>query len=91
MTDEPDTDTPWSTGLVVTVLSAALMFAAIFAFGTALSLISPWLSLAVNLVAIGGVVPTVWRWRRAPTVRWLVYGFAVAVPLAWLALLVAAL
>jgi hypothetical protein len=45
------------------------------------------LSLAVNLVAVGGVAPTVWRWRARPVTRWVLAGASTGVALAWIGLL----
>jgi hypothetical protein len=41
----------------------------------------------LNLVAVGGLAPTVWGWRATPVLRWLVLGLGVGVAGAWLALL----
>jgi hypothetical protein len=68
----------------------ALVALSVYAFGAALADINPFLAVVINLVAIGGAAPSVWRWRTVPVVRWGVYGAAVGVVLGWLALLAAA-
>ncbi|WP_280234852.1 DUF2537 domain-containing protein [Nocardia cyriacigeorgica] len=79
--------TPWSAGITVTVLVAVLTTVAVYAFGAALAEVHPLLSVAVNLVAVGGVAPTAWRWRTAPVTRWVLAGGVIGVVLAWLGLL----
>ena len=86
-TTEP---TPWSTGLLVSAMVAALAATAVYAFGAALARVNPALAVVVSLVAVGGVAPTVWSWRSLPVVRWVVYGAAAGVVVGWMALLVAA-
>lgn len=47
-----------------------------------------WLLAAfLNLVAVGGLAPTLWGWRAVPVLRWFVLGGAVGVTGAWIALL----
>jgi hypothetical protein len=41
----------------------------------------------INVVAVGGAAPTVWRWHEVIVWRWAVYGSATGVGLGWLALL----
>ena len=49
--------------------------------------VHPLLAVGLNLVAVGGLAPTVWGWRATPVWRWFVLGPASAWPAAWLALL----
>ncbi|WP_416564622.1 DUF2537 domain-containing protein [Nocardia testacea] len=86
----PGEPTPWAAGITVAVLVAALTAVGVFAFGAALARVHPVLSLAVNLVAVGGVAPTVWRWRTRPVTRWVLAGASTGVALAWIGLLFAA-
>lgn len=83
----PADRTPWATGLLVAALATALTVVAIFAFGTALARIHPAIAVVINVVAIGGFAPSIWRWRYTPVVRWLVYGATAGVAIGWLALL----
>lgn len=78
--------TPWATGLLVTALVAALTTVGVFAFGAALLQVNVVVAVAINLVAVVGSAPTVWRWRATPVWRWVVYGLAAGVALAWIGL-----
>lgn len=80
--------TPWSTGLLVAALTAALTAVAVVGFGAALARVHPLLAVGINLIVFGGAIPTVWRWRKARTVRWVIYGLGVGVAAGWLGLLV---
>lgn len=83
--------TPWATGLVVTALVSALTAVGVFAFGAALLQVNVVVAVAINLIAVIGSAPTVWRWRATPVWRWVVYGLAAGVALAWIGLLFDAL
>jgi hypothetical protein len=45
------------------------------------------LAVGLNVVAAGGLAPTLWGWRRTPVLRWFVLGAAVGVGVAWVVLL----
>ena len=79
--------TPWATGLLVSALVGALVALAVYAFGSELGRINPFLAVVINVVAVGGAAPTVWRWHEVIVWRWAVYGSATGVGLGWLALL----
>lgn len=79
--------TPWATGLVVAGFVAAVSGTAIVVLSLGLSRVHPMLAVGLNLVAVGGLAPTVWEWRRTAVLRWFVLGAAVGVAGAWLALL----
>ncbi|MCA2210013.1 DUF2537 domain-containing protein [Nocardia rosealba] len=79
---------PWALGGTVIALVAALGAVAVYAFGVALADVHPLLAIAVNVIAVVGVAPTVWRWRCTPVVRWVLAGAVVGVALGWIALLV---
>ncbi|AFE12179.1 hypothetical protein MRGA423_05530 [Mycobacterium tuberculosis RGTB423] len=49
--------------------------------------VHPLLAVGLNIVAVSGLAPTLWGWRRTPVLRWFVLGAAVGVAGAWLALL----
>jgi hypothetical protein len=87
---EPE-PTPWSTGLIVSAISAALAAVAVFAFGIALARIHPVLAVIINIVAAGGSAPTLWGWRNLQTYRWVVYGAVVGICFGWIGLLFTAL
>ena len=56
-----------------------------------LTRVHPLLAVGLNLVAVGGLAPTVWGWRKLPVWRWFVLGSGVGVAGAWLALAAMAL
>ncbi len=82
--------TPWATGLAVAVFVAALTAAGIYSFGAALAQVHWTLAVAVNVVAVAGTTPTVWRWRRTPVARWILSGIGAGVLIGWVILLIAA-
>lgn len=84
MTDEA---TPWGTGLTVAAFVAALTAAAIIVLSLGLTRVHPLLAVGLNIVAVGGLAPTVWGWRTRPVWRWFVLGSAVGVAIGWLAML----
>lgn len=79
--------TPWATGLTVAAFVAAVIAAAIVVLSMGLSRVHPLLAVGLNLVAVCGLAPTVWGWRKVPVWRWFVLGSAVGVGGAWIALL----
>lgn len=80
--------TPWATGLTVAAFVAAVSGTAIAVLSLGLARVHPAVAVGLNLVAAGGLAPTVWGWRRAPVLRWLALGAAIGVAGAWLVLLV---
>ena len=84
MTEEP---TPWATGLTVAAFAAAVIGAAVVVLSIGLVRVHPLLAAGLNLVAVGGLAPTVWGWRRLPVLRWLALGAGAGVAVAWSALL----
>lgn len=85
-----DESTPWATGLTVAGFVAAVTTAAIVILSLGLVRVHPWLAVGLNLVAAGGLAPTLWGWRHTPVLRWFVLGAGVGVTAAWLVLLVLA-
>ena len=81
-----DHSTPWGTGLTVAAFVAAVTAAAIVVLSMGMTRVNPWVSIALNLVAVGGLAPTLWGWRRIPVRRWFVLGVAVGVTVGWLTL-----
>ncbi|MGE2729858.1 DUF2537 domain-containing protein [Mycolicibacterium vaccae] len=82
-----DSSTPWGTGLTVAAFVAAIIATAIIVLSLGLTRLHPLLAVGLNLVAVGGLAPTVWGWRRLPVWRWFVLGAAVGVAGGWIALL----
>ncbi|WIM85976.1 DUF2537 domain-containing protein [Candidatus Mycobacterium wuenschmannii] len=83
MTDE---STPWATGLTVAGFVATITAVAVLVLSMGLIRVHPLLAVGLNVVAAGGLAPTLWGWRRTPVVRWMVLGGAVGVAVAWLTL-----
>lgn len=87
----PDDSTPWGTGLTVSAFVAAVTAAAIVVLSIGMTRVNPVVSIALNLVAVGGLAPTLWGWRRVQVRRWLVLGASVGVAVGWTTLLALAL
>lgn len=85
-----DETVPWATGLTVTAFVAAVTGVAIVVLSLGLVRVHPLLAIGLNIVAAGGLAPTLWGWRRTPVLRWFVLGAGVGVTGAWLVLLVLA-
>lgn len=82
-----DESVPWATGLTVAAFVAAVTAAAIVVLTLGLVRVHLLLAVGLNIVAAGGLAPTLWGWRRAPVLRWFVLGAGVGVTGAWVALL----
>ena len=65
---------------------AAVTGVAVVVLGLGLIRVHPLLALGLNIVAAGGLAPTLWGWRRTAVLRWLVLGVGVGVTVAWLTL-----
>ncbi len=81
-----DDSTPWATGLAVSGFVAAVTAAAIVVLSIGLIRVHALLAVGLNIVAAGGLAPTLWGWRRAPVLRWFVLGAGIGVAGAWLTL-----
>ncbi len=82
-----DGPTPWGTGLTVSAFVAALVAAAIVVLSLGMTRVHPLVSVGLNLVAVGGLAPTLWDWRTQPVRRWFVLGAGVGVAVGWTATL----
>ncbi|BBY41047.1 hypothetical protein MMAN_51810 [Mycobacterium mantenii] len=82
-----DESVPWATGLTVTAFVAAVTGAAIVVLSLGLVRVNALLAIGLNVVAAGGLAPTLWGWRRTPVLRWFVFGAAVGAAGAWVVLL----
>ncbi|MCV7247374.1 DUF2537 domain-containing protein [Mycobacterium koreense] len=82
--------TPWALGLTVAGFTAAVAATTIVVLSLGLARVQPLLAIGLNLVAVGGLAPTLWGWRTTPVLRWLALGVGVGVPAAWLAVAVVA-
>ena len=86
-----DDSTPWGTGLTVAAFVAAVIAAAIVVLSLGMTQVHPAVAVGLNLVAVGGLAPTLWDWRKRPVRRWFVLGAAVGVAVGWTATLAVAL
>ena len=82
-----DDSTPWAMGLTVAAFVAAVTRGAVVVLSHGQIRVHPLLAVGLNLVAVGGLAPTVWGWRTLPVWRWFVLGSGVGVAVAWLVLL----
>lgn len=82
-----DDSTPWGTGLTVAALVAAVTATAIVVLSLGMTRVHPMVSVGLNLVAVGGLAPTLWDWRARPVRRWFVLGAAAGVAVGWVAML----
>jgi hypothetical protein len=82
-----DGSVPWGTGLTVAGFVAAVIAVGVVVLSLGLVRVHPLLAVALNIVAAGGLAPTLWGWRRTPVRRWFVLGAAVGVAGGWLTLL----
>lgn len=82
-----DDSTPWGTGLAVAAFVAAVTAAAIVVLSLGMTRVHPLVSIGLNVVAVGGLAPTLWDWRRRPVRRWFVLGAAAGVAVGWIAML----
>ena len=73
--------------MTVAAFVAVVLGAAIVVLGVGLLRVHPLLAVGLNMVAVGGLAPTVWGWRHRPVWRWFVLGSGVGVACGWLALL----
>jgi hypothetical protein len=87
VSDERGQSVPWATGLTVAGFVAAVTGAAVVVLSLGLVRVHPLLAVGLNIVAAGGLAPTLWGWRRTPVLRWFVLGAGVGVTGAWLTLL----
>jgi hypothetical protein len=86
-----DETTPWAMGLTVAGFLAAVTAVAVLVLSMGLIRVHPLLAVGLNVIAAGGLAPTLWGWRRRPVLRWLVLGGGVGVAAAWLTLVAMAL
>lgn len=88
MTDDATRGGP---GLTVAAFVAAVTAAVIIVLILGLTRVHPLLAVALNLIAVGGLAPTVWGWRSLPVYRWFVLGSGVGVAGGWLTLIAMAI
>lgn len=90
-TTDEQPPTPWGTGLTVAGFVAAVIAAAIVVLSMGMTRVHPLVAVGLNLIAVGGLAPTLWEWRKRPVRRWFVLGAAVGVAIGWAAMLALAI
>ncbi len=65
---------------------AAVTGAGIVVLSLGLIRVHPLLAVGLNVVAAGGLAPTLWGWRHKPVLRWFLLGAGIGVVGAWLTL-----
>lgn len=68
--------------------TAAVIAAAIVVLSMGMTRVHPLVSIGLNLVAAGGLAPTLWGWRAMPVRRWFVLGAGIGVVIGWIGLAV---
>lgn len=84
---EPPEPTPWATGLTVAAIVAAITTTALVIVTAGLTQVNVLLAVAVNLAVAAGFAPSIWLGRRLLVWRWVAYGVAAGIVLAWIGLL----
>jgi hypothetical protein len=82
----PPEPVPWLTGLAVSAASLALTVVTVVTLAATLAETYSLLALASNVVVTAGLLPSLWLIHRQPIWRWVSYGVAIGLGLAWLAL-----
>ena len=73
--------------MTVSAFVAAVTGVAVVVLSLGLIRVHPLLAVGLNVVAAGGLAPTLWGWRRTLVLRWFVLGAGIGVAGGWLALL----
>jgi hypothetical protein len=82
----PAEPTPWLTGLTVAAASLVIVLVTVVTLASTLAETNALLALAANAVVTAGLLPSLWLIHRQPVWRWVAYGLAAGIALAWLAL-----
>ncbi|MFI7676164.1 DUF2537 domain-containing protein [Actinophytocola sp. NPDC049390] len=82
----PAEPTPWLPGLVVSAASAVLVVVMVVTLAVTLAETYSLLALASNVVVTAGLLPSLWLVHRQPIWRWVAYGVAAGIGVAWVAL-----
>ncbi|HEX6353442.1 DUF2537 domain-containing protein [Actinophytocola sp.] len=77
---------PWLTGLTVSGACLVITVITVITLAAALAETYSLLALASNVVVTAGLLPSLWLIHRQLIWRWVAYGVAAGIGLAWLAL-----
>ncbi|CPZ01658.1 transmembrane protein [Mycobacteroides abscessus] len=61
-----DSDTPWVEGIVSAMCVAVVVAVAVVVLSLGLIHVHPLWAILLNIVAVGGLSPTLWSWRDRP-------------------------
>lgn len=84
--ERPREPVPWLSGLTVSAAAAVLVVVTVVTLAVTLAETYSLLALASNVVVTAGLLPSLWLIHRQPIWRWIAYGVAVGIGVAWLAL-----
>ena len=82
----PPEPVPWLTGLTVSGASAVLVVVTVVTLAVTLAETYSLLAVGSNVVVTAGLLPSLWLIHRQPIWRWVAYGVALGIGMAWLAL-----
>jgi hypothetical protein len=82
----PPEPIPWLTGLTVSLASLVLTVVTVVTLAATLAETYGLLALGSNVVVTAGLLPSLWLIHRQPIWRWVAYGVAAGIGIAWLAL-----
>ncbi len=84
--ERPAEPTPWLTGLTVSGTSLVMVLVTVVTLAATMAETNALLAVAANAVVTAGLLPSLWLIHRQPVWRWVAYGLAAGIGLAWLAL-----
>ncbi len=82
----PPEPVPWLTGLTVSLASLVLTVVTVVTLAATLAETYGLLAVGSNVVVTAGLLPSLWLIHRQPIWRWVAYGVAAGIGIAWLAL-----
>jgi hypothetical protein len=91
VTSSADSDTPWAEGIISAMCVAVVVAVGVVVLSLGLARVHPLWAVVLNVVAVGGLSPTLWGWRERPVLRWFVLGIAIGIAGGWVAAVVTAL
>ncbi|MGH3914277.1 MAG: DUF2537 domain-containing protein [Pseudonocardiaceae bacterium] len=83
--------TPWATGGALSAAAAVLVGITLFALSEGLAGRGAGFVVLANIIVAAGLAPSMWLARAIPVWRWVAYGAAGGILLAWIALLLSLL
>lgn len=82
----PPEPIPWLTGLTVAAASLVLTVVTVVTLAVTLAETYGLLAVGSNVVVTAGLLPSLWLIYKQPIWRWVAYGVAGGIAIAWLAL-----